>query len=81
MARLTARIVRLERVVHVGLEAELKAMSDDELEARFAELSGVTVEEVRAWAPEEQRRRHDKILAALSEADVLDLMRQGSTPL
>jgi hypothetical protein len=44
---------------------------------QLAELSGVTVEEVRAWNPEEQQRLDDETLAALSEADVLDLMRQA----
>ena len=59
------------------LEAELQALSDEELEARLAELSGVSVEELRAWTPEEDQRRDDETLAALSEADVLDLMRQA----
>jgi hypothetical protein len=30
-----------------------------------------------AWTPEEQQRRDDETLAALSEADVLDVMQQA----
>jgi hypothetical protein len=77
MARLTARILKLERLLPTGLEAELEARSDEELDAEIAQLSGVTVEELSAWTPEEQQRRDDEIVAALSEADVLDLMRQA----
>jgi hypothetical protein len=51
-------------------------MSDEEIEQKIVELSGVTVAEVRGWTPEEQQRRDDETLAALSE-DVLDLMRQA----
>ena len=41
------RIIKLERIVPTGLEAELRALSDEELEARIAKLSGVSMEEVR----------------------------------
>lgn len=74
---MTARIIRLERSVPAGLEAELRALSDDELDARIAELSGVSVEEVRTRSPEEKQRRQDELLVAMTEADVLDLMRQA----
>jgi hypothetical protein len=77
MARLTARILRLERLLPTDLETELQALSDEELDAEIAQLSGVSVEEVRAWTPEEQQRRDDEIVAALSEVDVLDMMRQA----
>jgi hypothetical protein len=45
---------------------------DDEVRARIAELSGVTVEEVKAWIPEELRRRADESRAALSEAEATE---------
>jgi hypothetical protein len=51
---LRARIIKLERHVPTGREAELRALTDEELEAR-----------------------RDKLLAAMTEADVLDVMRQG----
>jgi hypothetical protein len=54
MSGLKARIIKLERHVPTGLEAELRALSDEELEARL-----------------------DKLLAAMTEADVLDLMRKA----
>jgi hypothetical protein len=77
MSGLKARIIKLERSIPTGLEAELEALTDEELDAEIAELSGVTVEQVKASTPEEQQRRDDEIVAALSEADVLDLMRQA----
>lgn len=43
----------------------------------IAQLSGISVEELRAMTPEEQQRRDDETLAALSEADVLDLMQRA----
>jgi hypothetical protein len=49
MARLTARILKLERLLPTGL----RALTDGELEARL-----------------------DELLAAMTEADLLDLMRQ-----
>ena len=38
MSGLRARIIRLERNVPTGLEAELRALSDEELERRLDEL-------------------------------------------
>lgn len=77
MSRLKARVARLESAISTGLEAELAAMSDEEIEQKIAELSGVSVEEVRAWTPEEHQRRDDETVAALSEADVRALMREA----
>ena len=54
MSGLRARIIRLERHVPIGLEAELQALSDEDLETRL-----------------------DELLAAMTEADVLDSMRQA----
>jgi hypothetical protein len=51
---LRALIIKLERSIPTGLAAELKALTDEDLEARI-----------------------DKLLAAVTEADVLDLMRQA----
>jgi hypothetical protein len=62
-----ARIIKLERSIPTGLEAELRALTDEELVARIAELSGVTVEEAKTWTPEECRRLQDKIRAAMTE--------------
>jgi hypothetical protein len=53
MSGLKERIIRLESRLPVGLEAELRAFTDEELDARIAKLEGVTVEEVRAWSAEE----------------------------
>ena len=64
------RITRLERRLPTGIKAELRALSDEELKARIARLTGVTVEEVKTWTPEECRRLKDEVHAALSEADV-----------
>jgi hypothetical protein len=75
MSGLKARIIKLERSIPTGLEAELASMRDEEIEQEIAELFGVSVEEVRAWTPEEEQRRDDETLADMSEADVLDLMR------
>jgi len=69
MARLTARILRLERFLPTGIEAELRALSDEELKARIAQLAGVTVEEVKTWTPEEFRQLKDEIRASLVEAE------------
>jgi len=60
----------MEEFYRAGLEAELSALSDEELHARIAELSGVTAEEVRAWTPEECRRLEEEIGAKLSEGEV-----------
>jgi len=38
MNRLITRITKLEQLVHVGPEAELRALTDEELEQRFDEL-------------------------------------------
>jgi hypothetical protein len=38
MSGLRARIMRLERNVPIGIEARLRALSDEELEARRDEL-------------------------------------------
>jgi hypothetical protein len=62
-----ARIIKLERSIPTGLEAKLRALTDEELVARIAELSGVTVEEVRAWTPGELRRLQDEIRAAMTD--------------
>lgn len=69
MARLTARILKLERRLPTGIKAELRALTDEELKTRIAQLAGVTVEEVRAWTPEECRQLKDKIRASLAEAE------------
>jgi len=53
MARLTARILRLERLLPTSLEAELADMSDEELERRSeAALRKMSQEDVRAMARE-----------------------------
>ena len=57
MSGLRGRIIKLERSIPTSLEAELRALSDEELDERIAELEGVGVEEVRAWTTEEQQRR------------------------
>ena len=67
MSGLKARIIKLERSIPTGLEAKLRALTDEELVARIAELSGVTVEEGRAWTPEECRRLQHEIRAAMTE--------------
>ncbi len=67
MSGLRGRIIRLERNVPTDLEAELRALTDEELLARIAELSVVTVEEVRAWTPGELRRLQDEIRAAMTD--------------
>lgn len=77
MSRLKARVVRLESAISTGLEAELASLSDEEIYQRLAQLSGVSVEGVRARSPEEKQRRQDELLAAMTQADVLDLMRQA----
>jgi hypothetical protein len=53
MARLTTRILKLERLLPTGLEAELNGLTDEEIDAQLAQLSGVSVEELRAWTTEE----------------------------
>jgi hypothetical protein len=63
---LRGRIIRLERNLPTGLEAELRALTDEELVARIAELCGVTVEEARTWTPEECRRLQEEIRAAMT---------------
>jgi ribosomal protein L29 len=72
MSGLKARIIKLERSIPTGLEAELASMSDEEIEQEIAELFDVSVEEVRAWTPEELRRRADESRAALSEAEATE---------
>lgn len=72
MGRLTARILRLERLLPTGLEAELRALSDEELEARIAQLFGVSAEQVRGWTGEERQQIEDELLAAITQADELD---------
>ncbi|MGH8575580.1 MAG: hypothetical protein ACREXJ_01410 [Gammaproteobacteria bacterium] len=53
MARLTARILKLERLVPTDLEAELEGMSDEELDRRLeAVLRKMSEEDVRAMARE-----------------------------
>lgn len=63
MSGLRRRIIKLERSIPTSLEAELRALSDEELEARLAELSGVAVEQVRAWTDEDRQRFQDELLA------------------
>jgi len=64
---LRGRIIRLERNVPIGIEARLRALTDEELVARIAELFGFPVVEVRAWTPDELRRLQDKMRAAMTE--------------
>ncbi|MDQ3773741.1 MAG: hypothetical protein M3461_04925 [Pseudomonadota bacterium] len=53
MARLTARIIRLERLLPTGLEAELQALSDEELEQRLEAVPReMSEEDVRTMARE-----------------------------
>ena len=53
MNRLITRINKLERLVHVGPEAELRGLSDEELERRLDELlMRVSEEDIRAMARE-----------------------------
>lgn len=53
MARLTARILRLERLLPTGLEAELSALSMEDLERRLdAVLREMSEEDVRVMARE-----------------------------
>jgi hypothetical protein len=53
MARLTARILKLERLLPTGLEAELEALSDEELKQCIeADLREMSEEDVRAMARE-----------------------------
>ena len=53
MSRLTARILKLERLLPTGLKAELAAMSGEELERRLeAVLREMSEEDVRKMARE-----------------------------
>jgi hypothetical protein len=76
MSGLKARIIKLERSIPTGLAAELRALTDDEITARIAELCGVMVEEVRVWTPEEYRRLQHEIRAAMTEGLADDLLKQ-----
>jgi hypothetical protein len=67
MSGLRARIIKLERSTPTGIEAELRALTDEELVARIAELCGMTVEEARTWTPKECRRLQNEIRAAMTE--------------
>ena len=62
MARLTARIIRLERRLPTGREAELRELSEEELVRRIAELMGVSEAEVRAMSDEELALCRDECL-------------------
>jgi len=80
MARLTARILKLERRLPIGIEAELRALSDEQLKVRIARLTGVSVEEVRAWTPEDFRRLKDELLAAQSFPGGFDQAAYAARP-
>lgn len=72
MSGLRARSIRLERHVPTGLEAELRALTDEELVTRIAQISGVSAEQVRGWTGKERQQIEDELLAAMTEADELD---------
>ena len=69
MSGLKARIIRLERYLPTDIKAQLRVLSDEELEGRIGELLGATAEEVHAWTPEARRRLKDEIRASLAEAE------------
>lgn len=76
MARLTARIIRLERRLPTGGETELRDFSEEELVRRLAELMGISEDEFRAMSDEELALCRDECLLFMSEDEVRDMMRK-----
>lgn len=76
MARLAARIIRLERRLPAGREAKLRALSEEDLVRRIAELMGVSEAEVREMSDEELALCRDQCLRSMSEDEVRDMVRK-----
>jgi len=79
MARLTARINRLERRLPTGRKAELRDLSDEELARRLAELMDVSEAEFRAMSDEELALCRDECLLSMSEDEIRDMVRERPT--